>query len=72
MRLIEVIMSNLQIVKKQLFSSEEALRAILPKDFDVMKFMATFFMEVKNNPKLASCNNIIDVAKAVKTINLIL
>jgi phage RecT family recombinase len=59
-------------VKKKIMASEEAFAAVLPKNFDVKKFIATFCLEVQKNPKLAQCPNLIEVARDVANFGLVI
>lgn len=58
-------------IKKSIFNTKNSFEALLPKKFDVNKFMATLFLEIQKNPKLASCSNVIEVAKDVANFGLI-
>lgn len=58
--------------KKLIINSEKAFEAVLPKNFDVQKFIATFCLEVQKNPKLAQCDNLIEVARDVANFGLII
>jgi phage RecT family recombinase len=62
----------LDTTKKQIFSAEKAIKAVLPKNFDVNKFMATLWLEVQKTPKLAECNNLLEIAKDVASFGLII
>ena len=64
-------LSLLDLTKKQIFSAEKSLSAVLPKNFDVTKFMATLWMEVQKTPKLAECENLLEIARDVATFGLI-
>jgi phage RecT family recombinase len=65
-------LSELSQIKKQIFSSERALTAVLPKGFDVNKFMATLWLEVQKTPELAKCDNLLEIAKDVASFGLII
>lgn len=58
--------------KKMIISSEQAFAAVLPKNFDVKKFIATFCLEVQKNEKLALCDNLIEVGRDVANFGLII
>lgn len=65
-------LSTLEQTKKQIFSAEKAIKAVLPKNFDVNKFMATLWLEVQKNPELAKCDNLLEIAKDVASFGLII
>ena len=65
-------MKEISEIKKQIFANQKYFEAVLPKDFDVNKFMATLSLEVQKNPKLGACSNLIDVAKDVASFGLII
>lgn len=60
------------IGKKEIFANQKYFEAVLPKNFDVNKFMATLSLEIQKNPKLSQCNNLIEVAKDVASFGLII
>ena len=60
------------IGKKEIFANQKYFEAVLPKNFDVNKFMATLSLEVQKNPKLGQCTNLIEVAKDVASFGLII
>jgi phage RecT family recombinase len=60
------------IGKKEIFANQKYFEAVLPKNFDVNKFMATLSLEVQKNPKLGQCINLIEVAKDVASFGLII
>lgn len=60
------------IGKKEIFANQKYFEAVLPKNFDVNKFMATLSLEVQKNPKLGQCSNLIEVAKDVASFGLII
>ena len=57
--------------KNNINKAEKSLSAVLPKNFDVKKFMATLWMEVQKTPKLAECGNLLEVARDVASFGLI-
>ena len=57
--------------KNSIFKAEKSLSAVLPKNFDVKKFMATLWMEVQKTPKLAECENLLEIARDVASFGLI-
>jgi len=64
--------TELTIQKKDIFANQKYFEAVLPKNFDVNKFMATLSLEVQKNPKLGKCSNLIEVAKDVASFGLII
>lgn len=60
------------ITKKDIFANQKYFEAVLPKNFDVKKFMATLSLEVQKNEKLGQCTNLIEVAKDVASFGLII
>lgn len=58
--------------KKAIMNSERAFEAVLPENFNVKKFIATFCLEVQKNPKLANCSNLIEVARDVASFGLVI
>lgn len=64
--------TELTIGKKEIFANQKYFEAVLPKNFDVNKFMATLSLEVQKNPKLGQCSNLIEVAKDVASFGLII
>lgn len=60
------------ITKKDIFASKNYFESVLPKNFDVNKFMATLSLEVQKNEKLGQCTNLIEVAKDVASFGLII
>lgn len=65
-------LSIIDQAKKQIISNEKAFEAVLPKNFDVQKFIATFCLEVQKTPKLAECTNLIEVARDVANFGLVI
>ena len=65
-------MTEILEIKKQIFANQKYFEAVLPRDFDVNKFMATLSLEVQKNPKLGHCSNLIEVAKDVASFGLII
>jgi phage RecT family recombinase len=65
-------MKELTIIKQEIAQSKKAFEAVLPKNFDVNKFMATLFLEVQKNPKLGECTNFLEIAKDVASFGLII
>jgi recombination protein RecT len=57
--------------KNNIAKAEKSLSAVLPKNFDVKKFMATLWMEVQKTPKLAECENLLEIARDVASFGLI-
>ena len=60
------------IGKKEIFANQKYFESVLPRNFDVNKFMATLSLEVQKNPKLGQCSNLIEVAKDVASFGLII
>lgn len=60
------------ITKKDIFANKNYFESVLPKNFDVNKFMATLSLEVQKNEKLGQCTNLIEVAKDVASFGLII
>ena len=60
------------IGKKEIFANQKYFESVLPRNFDVNKFMATLRREVQKNPKLGQCSNLIEVAKDVASFGLII
>jgi phage RecT family recombinase len=58
--------------KQLIMKSEAAFKAVLPDNFPVDKFIATFCLEVQKNPKLANCDNLIEVARDVASFGLVI
>jgi len=58
--------------KKLIINNKLAFEAVLSKNFDVQKFIATFCLEVQKNEKLAQCSNLIEVARDVANFGLII
>lgn len=58
--------------KKLIIQSEVAFKAVLPENFPADKFIATFCLEVQKNPKLANCDNLLEVARDVASFGLII
>lgn len=65
-------LSIIDQAKKLIINNEKAFQAVLPKNFDVQKFIATFCLEVQKNDKLAQCTNLIEVARDVANFGLII
>lgn len=65
-------LSIIDQAKKLIMNNEKAFEAVLPKNFDVQKFIATFCLEVQKNPKLAQCDNLIEVARDVASFGLVI
>ena len=59
---------KLQVYGKE---SGKIFESLLPKNFDVQQFKASLFLEVKNNPKLLQCDNIIDLARDCANFGLL-
>ena len=60
------------IGKTEIFANQKYFKSVLPRNFDVNKFMATLCLEVQKNPKLGQCSNLIEVAKDVASFGLII
>ncbi len=60
----------LDTAKKNIFNSEKPFLALLPKNFDVKKFMGALWQEVQKKPDLSKCDNMIEVARDVATFGL--
>ena len=65
-------LSIIDQTKKMIMNSEQAFAAVLPENFNVKKFIATFCLEVQKNPKLANCTNLIEVARDVASFGLVI
>lgn len=65
-------MTELTKIKKEISKLSKNFSAVLPNNINVDKFMATLWLEVQKNPKLAECENLLQVAKDVATFGLIL
>jgi phage RecT family recombinase len=64
-------LSIIDQAKSLIIKSEKAFEAVLPKSFDVQKFIATFCLEVQKNEKLARCTNLIEVGRDVANFGLV-
>lgn len=65
-------LSTIDKTKQLIMNSEKAFKAVLPENFNVQKFIATFCLEVQKNPNLAECTNLIEVARDVASFGLII
>lgn len=65
-------LSVMDQAKSLIMKNEKAFEAVLPENFNVKKFIATFCLEVQKNPKLANCTNLIEVARDVASFGLVI
>lgn len=65
-------LTPIEQAKQNIIKNERAFKAVLPENFPVDKFIATFCLEVQKNPDLALCSNLIEVARDVANFGLVI
>lgn len=65
-------LTNIDKAKQSIIKNEKAFKAVLPSNFNVQKFIATFCLEVQKNEKLALCDNLIEVGRDVANFGLVI